>query len=257
MMVELDHYGDAPRVRLAGEDAPIWLPAAFASIGLLLAVAASGTIFDAGEIAAATPAPAESLAPDRRQEPKAEAFGVAPSVPSSGEVSGLKAFDGLKLAPLADGPAREAADKAPTSSKEAAVPAETGVEHPDARANCLPVVSIPFGHNSARPKVAGLAQGIAPLLDWLAAHQGAVISVEGHADSSGTERHNVILSYSRAQAVKTWLARGGARESQLAVRAAGTLRPTNSPSATESNRQVILQIEGAESCRNSGSAKTP
>jgi outer membrane protein OmpA-like peptidoglycan-associated protein len=254
MTIELDHYGDARLYRLAGEDAPIWLAAAFACLGVLLAIAASAQIFAAREMAAPL---VESLAPDPQQKPKAETFGAAPSVASSGEVSGLNAFNGLKLARPANGPTPEGAE-APTSSIAAAFPAaESGADHPGALANCLPVVSIPFDRNSARPKIAGLAQGIAPLLDWLAAHQDAVISVEGHADSRGTERHNVLLSYSRAQAVKAWLARGGARESQLAVRAAGTLRPTNPPVAAESNRQVILQIEGVESCRNSGPAKTP
>ena len=113
----------------------------------------------------------------------------------------------------------------------------------------MPVVSIPFSRNSARPRIAGLAGDIAPLLDWLAAHEGGVVSVEGHADSSGTERHNVLLSYARAQAVRALLASGGAREGQLAVRAAGTLPATNAPASAESNRQVILRIEGVEPCK--------
>jgi outer membrane protein OmpA-like peptidoglycan-associated protein len=172
----------------------------------------------------------------------------------TGAVSGLDAFKERELAPLPDAPAAAPADPAPTASVAAPPAAGAEADRSEVAAVCLPVVSIPFSSNSARPKIAGLAPAIAPLLDWLATHQGAVMSVEGHADSSGTERHNVLLSFSRAQAVKAWLARAGAREKQLAARAAGTLAPTN-PVEAESNRQVILQIEGAVACR--GPVKTP
>jgi outer membrane protein OmpA-like peptidoglycan-associated protein len=170
----------------------------------------------------------------------------------TGAVSGRDAFKERELAPLPDAPAAAPGAPAPTAS--VAAPPGAAADRSEVAAVCLPVVSIPFSSNSASPKIAGLAQAIAPLLDWLATHQGAVMSVEGHADSSGTERHNVLLSFSRAQAVKAWLARAGARESQLAARAAGTLAPTN-PVEAESNRQVILQIEGAVACR--GPVKTP
>ena len=257
---------EARRLRLAGEDAPIWPAAAFAGLGLALALAASANIFVSGarETSAPNretpapvqiPAPVQTTAPVQiparsQPEPKAEAFGAAPSA----TVSGLDAFRQRKLAPAPDAPAAAPADPAPTASIAAPPPAGTEADRSEAAAACLPVVSIPFSRNSASPKIAGLARAIAPLLDWLAAHQGAVMSVEGHADSRGTERHNILLSFSRAQAVKAWLARAGARNSQLAARAAGTLAPRN-PVAAESNRQVILQIEGAAACR--GPVKTP
>lgn len=247
------HYGDAGQFRLAGEDAPIWPAAAFACIGALLALAASGQIFGASEKSASevatpylsAPAPVDSVA-----HPSPEPGTQEKSLERS------KA-EGPGVEPSGVSPGGEAADKTPTASIVAAVPA--GAAEPKAApAICLPVVSIPFSRNSARPKIDGLERDIAPLRNWLAAHPGAVISVEGHADSSGPERYNIVLSYSRAQAVRAWLARGGAPESQLAVRAAGTLPPTNVPVAAESNRQVILRIEGVETCRNGGApAKTP
>ena len=117
---------------------------------------------------------------------------------------------------------------------------------------CLPIISIPFDLNSARLRTPGLDVAIAPLREWLAAHKDSVLSVEGHADSSGSERYNVLLSFARAQAVVTWLAHAGAPEAQLAPRAAGTRLPSHSASKVTTNRQVILQIEGVEACREDG-----
>lgn len=136
---------------------------------------------------------------------------------------------------------------APTSSERAA-------QEPSAPAPCLPMVTIPFGHDSTRPIVEGREAAVRPLLDWLATHPGASISVEGHADTVGTEDYNIVLSFGRARAVASWLGRLGVAPSRIATRAAGTT-PAKGPSTDVStNRLVVLQIEGVDVCRVSGDA---
>ena len=123
---------------------------------------------------------------------------------------------------------------------------------------CLPIVSIPFDLNSARLKATGLDEKTAALRDWLLAHKGAILSVEGHADSTGPEAFNVLLSYKRAEAVAAWLVKAGAPAEQIATRAAGTRPPAHWTTEMQSNRQVILQIEGVEACRDdSAPARQP
>jgi len=114
---------------------------------------------------------------------------------------------------------------------------------------CLPVVSIPFDFNSARLNTAGLDETIAPQRAWLTEHKEAVLSVEGRADASGDETSNVVLSYKRAQATAAWLTQAGVATEQIAVRAGA---PSRKAVNAASNRQVILQIEGVEPCREDG-----
>ena len=122
---------------------------------------------------------------------------------------------------------------------------------PPKPAVCLPIVSITFDFNSARLNAAGLDTAITPLQAWLAEHKQAILSVEGHADASGDEAANVVLSYKRAQATAAWLTHAGVAAEQIAVRAGA---PSHQAANAASNRQVILQIEGADLCRDDGTA---
>lgn len=125
---------------------------------------------------------------------------------------------------------------------------------PSAPAPCLPMVTIPFGHDSTKPLVEGREVAVKPLVDWLVAHPEATVSVEGHADTVGTEDYNIVLSFGRARAVAAWLGRLGVAPARIATRAAGTT-PAKGPSADVStNRLVVLQIEGVDVCRVPGDA---
>ncbi|MGP0106641.1 OmpA family protein, partial [Rhodoblastus sp.] len=89
-------------------------------------------------------------------------------------------------------------------------------------------------------------------------HKEAVLSVEGHADASGPEAYTVLLSSKRAEKVAAWLAQFGAPAAQIATRAAGVSPPVHWTTEMQSNRQVILQIEGVEACRDdSAPARQP
>jgi outer membrane protein OmpA-like peptidoglycan-associated protein len=116
------------------------------------------------------------------------------------------------------------------------------------------MVTIPFGHDSTKPLVEGREVAVRPLLDWLAAHPGASVSVEGHADTVGTEDYNIVLSFGRARAVAAWLGRLGVAPSRIAPRAAGTTPAKGASADVSTNRLVVLQIEGVDVCRVPGDA---
>jgi len=69
----------------------------------------------------------------------------------------------------------------------------------------------------------------------------AKIVVAGHTDSDGSSRHNIGLSYERAQAVKNFLISQGVRENHLTIRAFGEDQPVASNSSNfgkAQNRRV-------------------
>jgi outer membrane protein OmpA-like peptidoglycan-associated protein len=83
-----------------------------------------------------------------------------------------------------------------------------------------------------------LAQFVAPI-------DGALIRLEGHADSRGTEKYNNELSAARAAAVRDALLRGGLAAERIVVEAAGESHAT----ATEADvdgmaleRRVVMEI---------------
>jgi outer membrane protein OmpA-like peptidoglycan-associated protein len=257
--------------RLAGEDAPLWPAVAFALLGVLLAAAASSQMFAPREVVPSTPVAASVEMPERPvlaaevKEPAAAPQAQAAIKEAESKDIALAA-PAETVKPTPEPPAlpknsREGAlgpEAAPDSVQAVApsVPAVAAAAAPASAPSpepsvCLPIVSIPFERNSSRLKASGLDAIVAPLREWLLAHKSAVLSVEGHADSTGADSYNLLLSFARAQAVAAWLANFGAPEAQLAARAAGTRAPTHTTRAT-TNRQVILQIEGVEACRDDG-----
>lgn len=121
-------------------------------------------------------------------------------------------------------------------------------------APCLPIVTVSFAHDSTKPILEGREAAVRPLVDWIAAHPGAVLSVEGHADTVGTEDYNIVLSFGRARAVAGWLGRLGVPAARIAPRAAGTTPAKGLPADVSTNRLVVLQIEGVDVCRDTGGA---
>lgn len=249
MALDIDLSGDT-QFRLAAEDAPLWPAAAFAVLGAALAFAASAQIFAPPPTAAAPPAVeiAARVASERplpRPETAPPSPETAPAAPPAETVAKENPVETpTELAR----PAPELAAVAATAQTPAAPPAPAAPE-PSA---CLPIVSIPFDLNSARLKTTGLDALVTPLRAWLATHTGAVLSVEGHADATGPEAYNVVLSYKRAEAAAAWLAQAGTAPERIAARAAGTRAPSRQAANAVSNRQVILQIEGVEPCRDDG-----
>jgi len=135
--------------------------------------------------------------------------------------------------------AAEAASQAgPAARVVAAVPGQP----------CLPILAAPFARDSARPELAGLDAPLQPLLDWLGEHPDATVLVEGHTDPTGAERHNVLLSYERAQVVGAWLQDKGVAKSRMIIRAAGALPPSAPAPIVADNRQALIMIEGAPRC---------
>ena len=109
-----------------------------------------------------------------------------------------------------------------------------------------------FDSGSARPIDADLDARLTPLRTWLAAHPETKLLVEGHADSTGAEQWNLILSYRRAKALVALLRKSGVSREQLVVRAAGTLQPiAGLPESAARNRRVVLQLEDGANCRAS------
>lgn len=68
---------------------------------------------------------------------------------------------------------------------------------------------INFEHNSTKvlPESVPMLDSVGQMLN-LEAIQEEVLVIEGHADASGTERHNEELSVRRAKAIKTFLIDG-------------------------------------------------
>jgi OOP family OmpA-OmpF porin len=70
---------------------------------------------------------------------------------------------------------------------------------------------------------------------------GKVVRIEGHADKTGTEEYNRVLSVKRAEAVKDYLVSLGADPEMLAVAGVGSSEPKNAadPFAAENRRVEI------------------
>lgn len=274
--------GEADLHRIPGETVPRWLVAGMTALGLALAVLSASLLFSeppppeetvvlAPAAPVAPPAPTPS-APTPRSE-TAPSAAVAPATPPSTAPEAAPSEPATDPASAPATPAPEAAApsapvipppppppvEAPAAVVAAPVaPVAPPVAAPPAPAPCLPVIGLPFARASSRLDLADIDDRTLMLRRWMEEHPTAVLSVEGHADTSGTEDYNVVLSFSRARAVIAWLARAGVPEARMMPRAAGTSQPRNLPSGTTTNRLVILQVDGVEICRDAtGAARQP
>ena len=271
-VVHLDHDPSAgsERFRPPGEDAPNWLAPVLAAIGTVLAVWTSDRLFGetagpdapALESRVALPVPppdpmpslAPAAAPTTTVAPQAPA--VATASPSEAKPASPIEFVSPPPAEPSPAPSPEVTPPPSAMPVAAPVPVPAPIPAPVVAAPpapCLPVVGIAFAHDSTKPIVDGQEAAVRPLKDWLREHPTAVLSVEGHADTIGTEDYNIVLSFGRARATIAWLGRIGLPEGQMAPRAAGTSQP-KAQTGLASNRLVILQIEGVEVCRDTGGA---
>ncbi|TLG75073.1 OmpA family protein [Methylocystis sp. B8] len=204
--------------RIPGEDAPFWLAAGFAALGPLMALAAGYLL--------ASPS---ALAPRNDSAPARTAH-VA-RVPRQPPVR----------------PAPASLEQAPPAARQGA--SETSpAQLPIREATCLPAISVAFSNNSAQPLLDGAQAQLEPLLKWLKDHGDATLLVEGHADPRGREAYNVMLSYSRAQAVIAWLAGLGIEKRRMTPLAAGAALPKNPSLVVADNRMALVQVAGIANC---------
>lgn len=234
------------RHRLLGEDAPIWLPLGFAVVGTLIAIASAWSWLAAPPptaaqrpIAAASPPPApersrviergelaqrqspsESLRPAETQE---NAAVVTPSAPEREAPQ--------QASPQVDLPTQQ-------FERNAASPPPL----------CFTGFNIPFAYDSSTPIIKGLEPAIESLRRWMLDHPNAILLIEGHTDTTGTEQYNIVLSFSRAKAVASLLAHLGVPERRMTVRAAGAVAATDRAGEIARNRRALLRVEGVENC---------
>jgi outer membrane protein OmpA-like peptidoglycan-associated protein len=97
-------------------------------------------------------------------------------------------------------------------------------------------------------------ESVAPLLQWLKNHKGAILSIEGHTDPRGREAYNVMLSYARALSVVNWLEREGADKKQMVALAAGATLPRHAALVIADNRMALLQVDSVPACAPEGSS---
>ncbi|MFO0664220.1 MAG: OmpA family protein [Polyangiaceae bacterium] len=133
------------------------------------------------------------------------------------------------------------------SAKATAGQRATGVA---AEPKCTEIV-IPFERMALVPSIEGEAR-IGPLAQWLSSHEEARVTLDGHADSTGSEEGNLVLSRARANAVRMRLERSGIPRERLTVRAFGAFWPEEGiPTDASANRRVVLRVRG-KSCPGEG-----
>jgi OOP family OmpA-OmpF porin len=103
---------------------------------------------------------------------------------------------------------------------------------------------IHFDFNSAKikpqyyPMIKAFAQ-------WLKAHPNVKAEIQGHTDSIGSEKYNLILSTRRAKAVYEKLIEFGAPKDRLSYKGYGEshpIAPNTTPEGRALNRRVVAKI---------------
>jgi len=102
------------------------------------------------------------------------------------------------------------------------------------------IIYFDFDKSDIRPEFAGIVTANA---QYLTAHPGAKLKLEGNTDERGTREYNIGLGERRAQAVRRALMLQGAAENQLSTVSFGAERPAvegDDESAWSKNRRVEL-----------------
>ena len=81
-------------------------------------------------------------------------------------------------------------------------------------------------------------QDLDAVIDWLAAHPGGRVIVEGHADASGPDEYNLELSFKRGAVVADYLAAHGVARARIAIDPQG--EKSSSPDIAPGDRRVII-----------------
>jgi outer membrane protein OmpA-like peptidoglycan-associated protein len=114
--------------------------------------------------------------------------------------------------------------------------------------DCAPLFSVGFKHGGVVPKGENMNEKIERLSAWLSAHPSAIVYVDGHADSSGPEEVNLVISFQRAAAVAALLKDAGASKAKLVVRAFGESKSPSPSIRSDSERRVDLSIDTSMRC---------
>jgi outer membrane protein OmpA-like peptidoglycan-associated protein len=230
---------------VAGEDAPFWLAMGFAVLGTLFALALASAWQQSGlntiqmPVVAALPPERLGPKPDQQPEPPAVPAREAP-IPSPQ----------ARLEPANPLPREVKPTEPVITPAVVAPPSAAPLPMPDrqAAADCFHPLSIPFDRNSVRPASRDIRKLLGPLQRWLSGHRDAIVLIEGHSDATGTEDHNVLLSYSRGKAIASLLKNEGIRVQQMTIRAAGPGEAVGDARAAARDRNAVLRIAGVEDC---------
>ncbi len=235
--------------RVAGEDAPVWLAAGFAIVGTMIAVASASAWQQSalGSIQPPPPPTASLVAEPPRQNQDE----LSASPPSPVREALIQPPQPTPEIPPPPSPAATAA-ASPVISPAAPAAATISTEKvPDRRATtaeCFGPITISFAHNSARPNRDDVRKSVGPLRQWLLAQSDAIVLIEGHSDTTGTEDYNVLLSYSRAKAIASLLKSEGIPTRQMTIRAAGSSESAGGANGLANDRSALLRIAGVEDC---------
>jgi len=95
------------------------------------------------------------------------------------------------------------------------------------------------------------------LAELLSQHADYRVTLEGHADYRGTDQYNTRLSEARAETVKAFLVKYGARDAQVVTAPRGKTSPRvpeRTPEALFMNRRVVITLaDGQGSTISAGS----
>ncbi len=119
----------------------------------------------------------------------------------------------------------------------------------DTARDCPPLFFVQFKRGGIHPVNPDLNENATKLHEWLSHHPDAKILIEGHADSSGPEELNLLISHRRAKAVSQLLVSTGITNEQMVTRAFGEYSPLKGHSPeSERNCRVSLRVEGVHAC---------
>lgn len=114
---------------------------------------------------------------------------------------------------------------------------------------CPAAVVVPFAYGRSKLDEAKASEVAAPMIARLEQNAAARLVVMGHADATGQDRNNVMLSYRRAKAVADYLVTTGVAAERVRIRAAGSQEPISGldPQAGD-NRRAAIFITGLPGC---------
>lgn len=122
---------------------------------------------------------------------------------------------------------------------------QTAAAQPPASEKTQIAIKVEFEPDQSEIKP-GNDQELQAAADFLKAHPGATVEIQGHTDSTGSPDHNQALSQERADAVKDVLVgEFNADESRITTRGYGEERPIASnerPDGRAANRRVVAVL---------------
>ncbi|MFN7984609.1 MAG: OmpA family protein [Vicinamibacterales bacterium] len=120
---------------------------------------------------------------------------------------------------------------------------------PAAVPECPAPAMVLFESGFARLDTSRINELAAPVVQRAKENPAVRLVVLGHADATGHEKQNFLLSYHRAQVVSAWLVDAGIPADRVRIRAAGSQEPIKglAPEAGD-NRRVAIFVTGLPGC---------